>query len=82
VKNYQHHTASSSFLASLLGRKKKTSAWRVPHAHPLLCFSFDLFYFCLHHFIKNTKKIVPTIVFFVGLLLSCFIMLSITGWFL
>jgi hypothetical protein len=22
----------------------------------LLCFSFALFYFCLHHFIKNTKK--------------------------
>jgi hypothetical protein len=32
---------------------------------------------------KNTQKIVPTIVvIFVGLLLSCFIMLSINGWFL
>jgi hypothetical protein len=45
--------------------------------------SFALLYFCLHHFIKNTKKLVPTVVvIFVGLLLSCFIMLSINGWFL
>jgi hypothetical protein len=37
----------------------------------------------LHLFIKNTKKLVPTIVvIFVGLLLSCFIMLFINGWFL
>jgi hypothetical protein len=44
------------FLAPLPG-KKKTSAWGVLHAHPLLCFSFALLYFCLHRFIKNTKKI-------------------------
>jgi hypothetical protein len=70
------------FLALLPG-KKKTSVRGVSHAHPLLCFSFSLFYFCLHHFIENTKKLVPTIVvIFVGLLLSCFIMLSINGWFL
>jgi hypothetical protein len=25
----------------------------------LLCYCFALFYFCLHHFIKNTKKLVP-----------------------
>jgi hypothetical protein len=25
----------------------------------LLCYCFDLFYFCLHRFIKNTKKLVP-----------------------
>jgi cyanate permease len=63
--------------------KKKTSARGVLHAHPLLCFSFALFYFCLHRFIKNIKKLVSTIVvIFVGLLLSCFIMLSINGWFL
>jgi hypothetical protein len=53
------------------------------HAHPLLCYCFSLLYFYLHHFIKNTKKLVPTIVvIFVGMLLSCFIMLSINGWFL
>jgi hypothetical protein len=25
----------------------------------LLCYCFALFYFCLHLFIKNTKKLVP-----------------------
>jgi hypothetical protein len=49
------------FLAPLLGRKK-TSARGVLHAHPLLCFSFALLYFCLHLFIKNTKKLVSFIV--------------------
>jgi hypothetical protein len=69
-------------LAPLPG-KTKISARGVLHAHPLLCFSFALLYFCLHLFIKNTKKLVPSIVvIFVGLLLSCFIMLSINGWFL
>jgi hypothetical protein len=46
---------SSYFLAPLLG-KKKISARGVLHAHPLLCFSFALLYFCLHRFIKNTKN--------------------------
>jgi hypothetical protein len=32
----------------------------------LLCYCFALFYFCLHLFIKNTKKLVP---FIVGILL-------------
>jgi hypothetical protein len=41
------------------------------------------FIFCLHHFIKKYKKLVTTIVvIFVGLLLSCFIMRSVNGWFL
>jgi CHASE2 domain-containing sensor protein len=49
----------------------------------LLYFCFALFYFCLHLFIKNTKKLVPSIVIiFVGLLSPCFIMLCINGWFL
>jgi hypothetical protein len=43
------------FLAPLPG-KKKISARGVLHTHPLLCFSFALLYFCLHRFIKNTKK--------------------------
>jgi hypothetical protein len=43
------------FLAPLPG-KKKISARGVSHAQSLLCFSFALLYFCLHHFIKNTKK--------------------------
>jgi hypothetical protein len=49
----------------------------------LLCYCFALLYFYLHRFIKNTKKLVPSIVvIFVGLLLSFFIMLSINGWFI
>jgi hypothetical protein len=59
---HQHRAATSNnFLALLLG-KKNTSARRVSHAHPLLYFSFALLYFCLHHFIKNTKKLVSFIV--------------------
>jgi hypothetical protein len=45
----------TSFLAPLPGRKK-TSARGVSHTQSLLCFSFALFYFCLHRFIENTKK--------------------------
>jgi hypothetical protein len=46
---------SSCFLPPFSG-KKKISARGVSHAHPLLCFSFALLYFCLHHFIKKYKK--------------------------
>jgi hypothetical protein len=56
------------FLAPLLG-KKKISARGVLHTHPLLYFSFALLYFCLHRFIKNTKKLVSFIVAFIYLLL-------------
>jgi hypothetical protein len=45
-----------NFLAPLL-RRKKTFARGVPHAHPLLCFSFALLYFCLHLFYQKYKKI-------------------------
>jgi hypothetical protein len=36
----------------------------------LLCFCFDLFYFDLHHFIKNTKEkiLVPLIAYILLLL--------------
>jgi hypothetical protein len=48
----------------------------------LLCF-FLLYFILLISFYQKYKKLVPTIVvIFVGLLLSCFIMLSINGWFL
>jgi hypothetical protein len=70
------------FLAPLPGRKK-ISARGVSHAQSftLLLFCFTLF--LLASFYQKYKKIVPTIVvIFVGLLLSCFIMLSINGWFL
>jgi hypothetical protein len=49
------------FLAPLPG-KKKIYARGVSHAQPLLCFSFALLYFCLHRFIKNTKKLASFIV--------------------
>jgi hypothetical protein len=63
--------------------KKKTSARGVLHAHPLLYFKFYFTLFLLASFYQKQKKLVPTIVvIFVGLLLSCFIMLSINGWFL
>jgi hypothetical protein len=54
---------SSYFLAPLPGRKK-TSARRVSHAHPLLCFKFCFTLFLLASFYQNTKKI--------SFLFSCF----------
>jgi hypothetical protein len=46
----------------------------------LLFFLVSLLYFHFLLFIKKYKKLVPTIVvIFVGLLLSCFIMLSSNG---
>jgi hypothetical protein len=77
-----YYAPSSIFLAPLPGRKK-SSARRVSHAQSftLLLFCFTLF--LLASFYQKYKKLVPTIVvIFVGLLLSCFIMLSINGWFL
>jgi hypothetical protein len=60
----------ATFLAPLPG-KKKISARGVLHAQALLCFSFALLYFCLYHFIKNTKKISSLIVvIFICLLLA------------
>jgi hypothetical protein len=69
VLHHQHRTASSSFLASLLGRKKKTSARGVLHAHPLLCFKFCFTLFLLASFYQKQKKLVSFIVVFTCLLL-------------
>jgi hypothetical protein len=55
---HQYRTAIKLFSGAVAEEKKKTSARGVSHAHPLLCFSFALLYFCLHLFIKNTKKLV------------------------
>jgi hypothetical protein len=73
----------ANFLAPFSG-KKKISARGVSHAHPLLCLLFCFTLFLLASFYrKYNKKLVPTIVvIFVGLLLYCFIILSINGWFL
>jgi hypothetical protein len=54
---HQHRAASSNNFLALLPGKKKTSARGVLHAHPLLCFSFVLLYFCLHHFYQKHTKI-------------------------
>jgi hypothetical protein len=56
-------------LAPLSGRKK-TSARGVSHAQSFTFFCFALFYFCLHLFIKNTKKN--------SFLYSCFYLLAFT----
>jgi hypothetical protein len=73
---------STSFLAPLPGKRRLLQGEFSTHILYFV-FSFALFYFCLHLFIENTKKLVPSIVvIFVGMLLSCFIMLSINGWLL
>jgi hypothetical protein len=55
---------STSFLAPLPGRKKKTSARGISHAHPLLCFKFCFTLFLLASFYQKQKKIVSFIVVF------------------
>jgi hypothetical protein len=79
-----HHATSNNFLG-LLPRKSGRPLQGEFFAHTsftLLLFCFTLFLLA-SFYIKNTKKLVPTIVvIFVGLLLSCFVMLSINGWFL
>jgi hypothetical protein len=55
--HYQYRAASSSFLAPLPGRKKKTSARGVSHTHPLLCFKFCFTLFLLASFYHKHKKI-------------------------
>jgi hypothetical protein len=47
----------TSFLALFPG-KKKTSARRVSHAHPLLCFQFCFTLFLLASFHQKHKKLV------------------------
>jgi hypothetical protein len=80
---YIINTATAKIFLAPLPGKKKTSARGVSHAHPLLCFWFCFTLFLLASFYQKHKKISFLIVIiFVGLLLSCFIMLSILGWFL
>jgi hypothetical protein len=70
--HHQHRAASSSFLAPLPGKKKKTSARGVFfHTHILyfvLLFCFTLFLLALFY-IKNTKKLESLIFAFIYLLL-------------
>jgi hypothetical protein len=65
------------------GRSRRLLRGEFSHAHPLLCFKFCFTLFLLALFYQKYKKLVHFIVvIFAGLLLSCFIMLYINGWFL
>jgi hypothetical protein len=57
VKNYQHRHASSSFLAPLPGRKKKTSARGVFTRTSFTCFKFCFTLFLLASFYQKPQKI-------------------------
>jgi hypothetical protein len=81
--SHHYHRAINKFSSAVAEEERRLLQGEF-HMHILyIVLSFVLLYFYLHRFIKNTKKLVPFIVVtFVGLLLSCFIMLSINGWFL
>jgi hypothetical protein len=56
---HQHTVPHQESFLAPLPRKKKTSARRVLHAHPLLCFKFCFTLFLLASFYqKNTKNLV------------------------
>jgi hypothetical protein len=55
---YIINTAPSRKFSGAVAGGKEDFCKGVSHAHPLLCFSFALLYFCLHRFIKNTKTLV------------------------
>jgi hypothetical protein len=76
-------TNHQAFFLALLPRRKKIFARGVSHAQSFTLLLFCFILFLLASFYQKYKKLVPTIVVIsVGLLLSCFIMLSINGWFL
>jgi hypothetical protein len=80
---HHHHRAINKFSGAVAGKKKDFCKESFAHTSFTLFLVLLYFIFTCIIFIKNTKKLVPTIVaIFVGLLLSCFIMLSINGWFL
>jgi hypothetical protein len=66
----QLHTSETAIkLSGAVAREKEDSCKgeRIT-SNRLLCYCFALFYFFLHHFIKNTKKLVP--------ISSCFLFLA------
>jgi hypothetical protein len=65
--SHVNYAPARIFLAPLPG-KKKTSARRVSHAHPLLCFKFCFTLFLLASFYQKHKKI--------SILYSCFYLLA------
>jgi hypothetical protein len=76
------HAIKQIFLALLPGEKEDFCKGNL--SLPTFYFVIVLLYFIFACIIlSKIQKIVPFIVvIFVGLLLSCFIMLSINGWFL
>jgi hypothetical protein len=54
---HQHTVPHQDSFLALLPVKKKTSARRVSHAHPLLCFKFCFTLFLLVSFYQKYKKI-------------------------
>jgi hypothetical protein len=73
---------SSNFFGAIAGEKE--DFYKGSLSRSTFYFVIVLLYFIFTCIIlSKIKKLVPTIVvIFVGLLLSCFIMLSINGWFL
>jgi hypothetical protein len=55
------YTPLSNFSGAVAGEKEDFYKGSLLLPIFLLCYSFALFYFCLHLFIKNTKKLVPFI---------------------
>jgi hypothetical protein len=60
---------SSKFSGAVAGEREDFCKGSLARTIFYIVFSFALLYFCLHHFIKNTKKIVSFIVAFIYLLL-------------
>jgi hypothetical protein len=60
---YINTAPSTSFWHHCWGGRRLLQGESCTHNH-LLCFCFALFYFCLHCYIRNTKKLVSFIVAF------------------
>jgi cell division protein FtsW (lipid II flippase) len=61
---------SSSFSGAIAGEKEDFCKGSLTRTIFYFVFGFALLYFCLHIFIKNTKKLVSFIVAFIYLLLA------------
>jgi hypothetical protein len=54
--SHHHHRTINKFSGAVAGEEKRTSAWGVLHAHPLLCFKFCFTLFLLASFYQKPKK--------------------------
>jgi hypothetical protein len=82
IPNELYLQAINEFSSTVAG--EEVDFWKGSLSRTIFHFVFVLLYFIfVGSFYQKYKKIVPFIVvIFVGLLFSCFIMLSINGWFL